>query len=506
MSLAPKTMPFISRAGIQRDITKAQSPYYLDGQWMRFYNDLPRKMGGYLAIDLGNLEIIRSMFAVESSNALTAYLGRGSSLAFITIDQLGQPGLENDRTPTGFASDPDNTWSMDLFTSTLSGLQQYIVAVAAPNASDISNETEGIIYYGDVSTNTALIPVPNAPTVSGGVVATGPLLVAYGNGGVLNWCDPGDITEWGTPDANFAVIDNTKIVKAMNTRGGGNPTLLCWSLNKLIRATYVSTLDTFIADVIEPNISILSPASVVTYQTVTYWIGNNNFYSYTGIVNIIPNTMNADWFFQNLNREAQSKIFGIVNNRFGEIWWYFPFGDSTECNAVIILQPAKLCWYDSQSNRSAGLSDDIIPYPLLADNQTVATNTGTSTIFTYPLWLHEYGVDKVILDNTYAIDSYFKSHFYNLVAMGVNQNMRSRRLELDFNQSGDMTIVVLNRQFMKSIPIPSGPYTFSETDVKIDDIATQGVYVSFVVRSNVAGGYYQQGNPLLHWEIGDARR
>jgi hypothetical protein len=511
MSKSPQVMPFYSEPGIQRDITKAQSKNYIDGQWMRFYNNLPRKIGGYNAIDLGNFEIVRSMFAIDANNILTAYLGRASSLAYFDIDQDGNPDVEMDRTPIGFADDINNTWSFDLFSTTSAEeglLDEYIVAVAAPNAMNIANSTQGIIYYGLVNATTPLIAVPNAPETSGGIVATGALLVAYGNGGVLYWCEAGDITDWGGMEPNFSVIDNTKIIYAMNTRGGGNPALICWSLNKLIRATYDTslTIPTFIPDIIETNISIMSPASVVTFQTVTYWIGNNNFYSYTGIVQTIPNTMNSDWFFNNLNRDYQSKVWGFFNNRYNEIWWFFPYGNATECTNVLIFQPNLQLWYDSEAHRSAGLSDAVIPHPLLADNQTVSYNTGTQTIETYPIWLHEYGTDMIIQDQNYAVDSYFETHLYTLLRQSVNNYMRSRRLELDFNQTGDMQITVNNRAFSQSTPLSIGPFTFSEGDVKVDDIASQGVYVSYQIRSNTVGGYYQQGSPILNWEVGDFRR
>jgi hypothetical protein len=464
-------------------------------------------MGGYLAIDLGDFNIIRSMFGYRVGLTMNAYLGRSSGFSMLNVSPDGTTTNEVNRTPAGYVSNPLNTWTMDAFTSTLDGLQEYIVASFAPNLDDIANTTEGGIFYGDVNATTPLVPVgtPTPITTSGGIVFSAPFLIAYGNGGVIYWTsDDGDINSW--PDENFLVLDNTKIVKGIDTRGGGTPTLLFWSLGKLIRVSYNGTLNTFTKDVIQPNISILSPNSVVTFDNqTTYWIGNNCFYSYTGVVQTVPNTMNSDWFFNNLNRQYASKIFGIVNHRYGEIMWFFPFGESTECNACIILQPGRNIWYDNRINRAAGLSDDILETPLLSDNQTVATNTGTQTILTYPLWQHEVGYNEVINGNTYAIDSYFESHLHSLIKQGDNRSLRTRRIELDFVQNGNMTLEIKNRLYQRSDPIIDGPYTFDPTITHIDS-SSQGFFDSYLFRSNTTDGYYQMGNCILNLEPGDFKR
>lgn len=42
-----KRFVFQSRPGVRRDGTELDSPFYLDGQWVRWQRGKPRKMGGY---------------------------------------------------------------------------------------------------------------------------------------------------------------------------------------------------------------------------------------------------------------------------------------------------------------------------------------------------------------------------------------------------------------------------------------------------------------------------
>jgi hypothetical protein len=56
--------------------------------------------------------------------------------------------------------------------------------------------------------------------------------------------------------------------------------------------------------------------------------------------------------------------------RYGEIWWFFPSGTSTECNDCIIYNIRENCWYDSGTalgaRRSAGYFSQVFHYPINA--------------------------------------------------------------------------------------------------------------------------------------------
>jgi hypothetical protein len=98
---------------------------------------------------------------------------------------------------------------------------------------------------------------------------------------------------------------------------------------------------------------------------------------YNGVVKEIQNEFNQNYFFDNLNYAQREKVYVTKVPRFGEIWWFYPKGDSTECNDAIIYNIRENCWYDAGqalgSRRSAGYFSQIFHYPINADWETNAT-------------------------------------------------------------------------------------------------------------------------------------
>jgi hypothetical protein len=91
---------------------------------------------------------------------------------------------------------------------------------------------------------------------------------------------------------------------------------------------------------------------------------------YNGVVKEIPNSFNQNYFFDNLNYAQRQKVWATKVPRFGEIWWFYPRGDSTECNDAIIYNIRENCWYDAGtavgSQRSAGFFSQVFKYPIAA--------------------------------------------------------------------------------------------------------------------------------------------
>lgn len=512
--------PLLSNPGIQRDGTPFASQSYIDGQWCRFYMGRPRKMGGYRLIDGGDTEIIRSLYGVLQSNSVDVYMGRASSLKYNNFDLNGNGSGEIDRTPTDYVADDNNVWDFDLFTNTsdTSISSSYIVAAAIPNGDDVSNTTNGSIYSGDSGTSNPLTPIlyednETPVQVSGGIVFSSPVLVAFGNNGLLQWSKPNEVTGWDSSDN--LVISNDKIIQAYRTRGSSTPQLLCWTLSSVISVTYLSDSTTskgyFSSTTIQDDITVLSPDSIVQYNQQFFWIGIDQFYVYNGIVQRLENSMSSDWFFNNLNFTQRSKVWGMVIPRYKEIWWFYPRGTATECNAVVIYNTELRVWYDSVISRAAGLSPSIFPLPLMSDTSTINIPYGRGISNIYPLWEHETGNDIQIGEITLAIDSYFETKIMTLFESDPSNNrlVRTRRIEPDFSkESSNMTVTVNNRMFPQDsldngYLTQVGPFTFNGDTRKIDDVASQGRLVSFVFQSNEVGGYYQMGQPLLDYEVGD---
>jgi len=605
-------IPLISAPGIQRDGTPYLSKTCIDGQWVRWYQGVPRKIGGYVLKGSGitnstlypnanypdlnpnleeGFEITNTIYSVvQSDDTVDVYFGKPSTLSYIDYDQNSNAiGVEQDRTPLlssepasdppgsdgGFVPNPNNSWTIDLVTINQTtgdsqGNATYIVAHPALNRINIANQIPSTVFYGQTYSTARLQPIkwvayesnpadpPNPPLipiadindapvqVSGGVVFINPITVFYGNNGVVYFTDPQvriipngsepDITV--TPPSevwygNSASLTNTKIVKCIpyrgantNAAGGNSPSMLVWSINTLLKANYVPSYTdssgleieaTFTSQIIQSGISILSAKSIVEYNNIVYWVGDNHFYYYNGIVNKIENTMNTDYFFNGLNAAYKGLIFSYANPRYDEIWIYYPRDGATFCNAALVYNVKGEFWYDAFSSRSAAHIPITFERPILASSELENLfNIGVNKN-AYPIWLHEKGLNKVKGASQYAIQSYFQTHLIDLFSNDPENNnfLKTRRLELDLIQSGPMTVSVYNYLRPRSSPIIGGPYLFFSSDVSVEDITSQGSLVSFRFESNTAvgdtdapipGGYYQFGKTLLNYTVGDERK
>jgi hypothetical protein len=301
----------------------------------------------------------------------------------------------------------------------------------------------------------------------------------------------------------------------MALRGGTtSPSGLFWSLDSVIRVTYApqnvgtSTLY-WRYDLITAQSSILSSSCVIEYDGIIYWIGVDRFLMYNGVVQEVPNTQNMNYFFDGINLSQRQKVWASKVPRWGEIWWFYPRGSSTECNDAIIYNVREQCWYDAGqalgARRSAGYFSDVFTKPIWADN--VANSLGNNTI-----WIHESGVNQVSLTNVNAINSSFETNVLgagaglvgNTQGSGDNLWTRIDRVEPDFIQNGEMNLVVTGKGYADDTDIASAPYSFTPTTLKID-MKEQRREMRLNFSSNVVNGDYFMGRVILNIETGDVR-
>ena len=230
----------------------------------------------------------------------------------------------------------------------------------------------------------------NNISVSGGACMLYPYLFVYGNNGLIQNCSAGNFNNWVGSDANANNVSGTKVVKGMPLRGGTtSPAGLFWSLDQLTRVTYspqtvgTSTLY-WRYDIISTSTTIMSSNSVVEYDGIYYWVGVDRFLSYNGVVQEIPNNVNINYFFDNINTVQRQKVWATKITRWGEIWWFYPKGSATECTDAIIYNVREQTWYDAGqalgAQRSAGVFSEVFRYPIWAQNTPTAYQVTAESI------------------------------------------------------------------------------------------------------------------------------
>lgn len=375
--MAPRPVHIKSLAGVKRDGTRYEGDFYIDAKWMRFQRGLPRKMGGYRLVTDGVSGLNRGMMTSSFNNFLYTQIGSANYLEHVVIDQNGNPSPVYDRTPAGFAANSNNMWQFDIFYDPITA-SSAIVAHASQDLNDISSTVNTPIYIGATTSTSAFIGLGGtSPSVSGGIVILHPYIVAYGNNGYVAWSAKDDPQDWTVAGGGGdAYVTGQKIVHGQSSRGGADnsPSAILWSLDSVIRMSYIGGDAVFSFDTISDESSILSSQCVVEYDGIFFWAGVDRFLMYNGVVKEVPNPLNQNWFFDNLNFSQRQKVFAFKVPRWGEIWWCFPFGDATECTHAVIFNVREQTWYDTilpNAGRSNGQYAKNYRYPIMSGNESI---------------------------------------------------------------------------------------------------------------------------------------
>lgn len=509
--MAETPTKLMSAPGIKRDGTVLEGDHYIDGQWVRFQRGRPRKIAGYRTINNDVPEIARGIHSFNINGLTYIHIGTASQLIQYQVSSDGNVVGVFDRTPAGFVSDPNHLWQFDVFTDVAGSGNNYLIAHAGKNLTDIGNSDTATIFSGLVDVTTVLNTVATASLtdVSGGIVAVGVFLFSFGSDGLFFRTGENDL---GTND-NEGNVTPQKIIKGFPLRGaGGGPSALFWSLDSLIRVTFgVDNLGAtlFNFDTLNSEISVMSSQSIIENHGIYYWLGVDQFYMFNGVVREIPNQLNQNFFFDNINFAHRQKVFAFKVPRFGEIWWCYPRGNATECTHAIILNVRENTWYDTElpdGGRSIGIYAKVHRRPIM-----FGVDADVTTGF-FSMWEHERGVDRVDGQDVQPIQSFFETAEMSMVANPQQPregSLRVARVEPDFVQSGNMTLTVKGRQNSRASVVSSDPQTFAAiaTTPTEETLTFREVrrLMSFKFESNVRGGDYEMGEPLAHITTADKR-
>ena len=374
--MADNIVRIMSEPGIKRDGTRFEGNTYVDGVWCRFQRGLPRKIWGYRSINKYLTGLVRAIDEYTLNGLSYVHAGSSALLERFYIDNNGNTSLVSNRTPSALTASTSNMWQFANNHDTTGAL--LLLAQVAPNLTNISNNSGGQLFYGSLTGTSTLTQLtvggtelPTGVSLTGGVVALSPYTFIFGDAGYVAWSVAGNPKNYVSTGSGSANITAQKIVAALPLRGGPGsaPSGLFWSLDSLLRVSFVGGTTIFQFDTLSSQTSILSSNCVIEYDGIFYWAGVDRFLMFNGVVREIPNVLNQNFFFDNLNWDQRQKVFVTKVPRFGEIWWCFPKGTSTEPNWAVIYNIRDNTWYDTplpESGRSAGTYSAVIRKPLMA--------------------------------------------------------------------------------------------------------------------------------------------
>jgi hypothetical protein len=238
---------------------------------------------------------------------------------------------------------------------------------------------------------------------------------------LIRWAsqdDPGMWTPQVTNTAGFLRVGRgSNIVRAVPTR----QEILVFTESTLNSLQFTGTSDVFSLQEIGDNISIIGPRAVTVVNNMTFWMGHDKFYVYSGRVETLPCTL-RNFVFNNINFDQADQIVCGTNEGWNEVWWMYPSGTSQYNNAYVIYNHLERIWYYGNISRTAWIDSPLREFP-----QAVFTDDTTELSYLYN---HESGTN----DDGAPMTAYIQSSDFDL--MEGDQFVLTRRMIPDVNFDG----------------------------------------------------------------------
>ena len=369
-------------------------------------------------------------------------------------------------------------------------------------------------------TGTGVVFDPAIPSVAAAVTITDErYLFAFGCNDAVNgsatqdpmliaWSDQENPQVWYPQITNtagsFRLVYGSKIVTFEKTR----QEVLIWTDSALYSMQYLGPPYVYSFNPISVDITIVSQNAMTTANGITYWMGQDKFYAYSGRVDTLPCAL-RQYVFDDLNTSQWELVFCGTNEKYNEIWWFYPSANSVVNDKYVVYNYLEKLWYYGTIERSSWLDSHIIGNPLGTVNQLTVQ--------------HETGTDDGTVNPPTAINAYIESADFDLGDGGYQFSFVKRLIpDMDFIGSVTTTPQVTMTLKARNYPgqgvagtstMQNAPSALSGAEVttQIYDytqevwIRIRGRQLVFRVESDQLGIKWQLGTPRLQIQP-DGRR
>jgi hypothetical protein len=317
---------------------------------------------------------------------------------------------------------------------------------------------------------------------------------------LVRWSDQENPYEWVPAVTNqsgeFRLSAGSFIMGARNTR----QEILVWTDSAIYSMQYLGPPYVWGFQILMDNISIMSPNSMITINNVTYWMGVDKFYMYSGRVETLPCSL-WQYIFEDVNRDQAFQVFCGGNESYNEVWWFYCSNGSNAVNKYVIYNYLERTWAYGTMARTAWLDSGIRQYPMAAD-------------YNNRMLFHESAVDDVSGTTPVPINAYIQSSDFD-IGDGHNFGFVWRILpDINFNGSNVNNPYVTMR--VKPRQNSGAPYGTADNPEVIsgDNFTTAPVYniqeftgqvytrlrgrqLAFRIESDSLGVAWQLGSPRI---------
>jgi len=198
---------------------------------------------------------------------------------------------------------------------------------------------------------------------------------------LVRWSDQENVYEWVPAITNqsgeFRLSNGSYIVSSDTTR----QETLIWTDSALYSAQYLGPPFVWGFTMLASNISVISPNAMITANNITYWMGIDKFYIYSGRTETLQCAL-RQYIFSDINKDQGYQVFAGTNEGYNEIWWFYCSGQSTTINKYVVFNYAENIWYYGSLARTAWLDSSLREYPMATnyENRIIYQELGTDDV------------------------------------------------------------------------------------------------------------------------------
>ena len=337
----------------------------------------------------------------------------------------------------------------------------------------------------------------------------------------IRWSDQENLLVWTPAITNqagdYRLSHGSSIITAQQTR----QEILVFTDSAIYSMQYLGPPYVWSFQILGDNISIAGPNAVASATNITYWMGLDQFYMYSGRVEILPSTL-REYVFTDINRTQSFQFMSGTNEGYNEVWWQYCSNNSNVIDRYVIYNYKDNVWYygdwdnyaGANQGRTAWLDSALRASPMATTYGAAGVSTNAMLVY------HENGVDDGTVNPSVPIVSNVQSSDFD-IGEGNNFGFVWRLIpDLTFDGSNVNTptayFTAIPRNFPGSAYSPSNNPAVTSTQNYQNQITyniqqfTQQVYVRIRGRQmafKVSSG--TTGNALdglgVQWQLGAPR-
>jgi hypothetical protein len=202
---------------------------------------------------------------------------------------------------------------------------------------------------------------------------------------LIRWSDQESFATWAPAATNqagsYTLSHGSQIITAIQTR----QEILVITDAAIYSMQYLGPPYVWGFQLMGDNISIAGPNAAATANNVTYWMGTDKFYMYSGRVETLPCSL-RQYVYNDINLTQSFQFFASTNEGYNEIWWFYCSADSNTIDKYVIFNHLERTWYYGTLPRTAWVDSPLRPTPMSAgyNGQLIYQESGNDDGTTVP--------------------------------------------------------------------------------------------------------------------------